>query len=329
MPALRLPRRSGTHRIAAIALFRALLSQCRQLQVENLQRDELQNLIRNRFKQARGAEGLRRLRISFEAGYEAIDLLDAAVAGNGESQSRILDLLESAHPRAKQPPPVPAIASKKRNKAEGTASQDVSATTKPKASLFDRPLPLSQLSGKRRIPTLISANTIPMLRIQKPQPPHLSGFINHRIEQRHKRHARRHRLTEELSLAEREDDWDDIIQELGRRERGGMSIGEAMMGGKGVMHGVEPGWSDAIEDEIDVVHAQLDEEATKNRVMAERMQAVVDRETALFEQERDERRAEKARRLLERKNERGKTRAIEEAARQTEGESSALELQST
>lgn len=291
MPAYHLARRSGPHRIAAIALFRALLSQCRRLAIPHPQHDELHNLIRNRFKQARFDQQGRRLEITFEAGYEAIDLLDAAVAGNEVSKSRILQLLEDAPLRARQPPPAPSVTPDKLRKSDMEAVEYEEATLqRPKQSLFDRPLPLCQLSGRRHVPILVSANRIPMLRIKKPQPQHLSGFLAHRIKTRQKRHDRRHRLALEMSIAEREDEWDQLVAGEGK------AAGVENARTRGWM---EPSWCDAIEDEIDEVHFRLEEERRKNREMAEKMQVVVDRETALFEKEKAERRQERARRSSE------------------------------
>lgn len=281
-PAFRIPRRSGLHRIASIALYRALLSQCHRLQIEDAARDEVQNLIRNRFKQARRDASLAKLKISFEAGYEAIDLLDNAVAGSVESKDRILKLLDNAPLRVRQPPATRPTPAKQDLKSEGRAED----TTKPRHSLFDRPLPLAELSGKRHVPVLVNANQIPMLRIKKPQPEHLSGYLAHRVKTRGKRHDRRHRLEDELNLAEQEDRWDEILATL-EKKQSYAGIAQAFNGTN------EPSWCDAIEEEIDVVSRQLRDERRKNREMAEKMQDVVDRETALYEKEKAERRRQR------------------------------------
>lgn len=295
MPAAyRLLRRSGPHRIAALALYRALLLQCRRVSLPQRQHDELQNLVRNRFKQARGDQSTTQLRVSFEAGYEAIDLLDAAVTGIEESKDRILKLLEDAPLKARQAYTGPSIPVTKREKIDKASVENTAVPAKPKHSLFDRPLPLSELSGKRHVPRLVNANHIPILRVKKPQPEHLSGFLSHRIKQRQKRYDRKDRIIDELSVAEGEDEWDDIIDEIQEKEN--RHIGQAMTADGDD----DPSWCEALDAELFKVNRQLSGEKRKNKEMAEKMQAVVDRETALFEEER-----------AERKGVRAKTRSLE------------------
>lgn len=277
MPKFLVPRHNTPHRVAAIALYRALLSQAKNLpSTTQDQRNALQNIIRNRFKQSQHSHSYRRLKISFEAGYEAIDYLDAAVGGSEESKTYILDLLERSPAKAKEPKPRPLVVSKKR---DPNFVLENNTNDEAKISLSDRPIPLEKLSGKRHVPVLFNANHIPVLRLKKPQPVSLSRYIRQRIDQRQEWHDRRSRLSEELYTATREDEWDDLV-------RGDESA---------FKDGLEPSWRDAIDDAAEDVHKNLDRESMKNRVMAEKMQAVVDREQALFDKEKRERREAKAR----------------------------------
>ncbi|KAK3616848.1 hypothetical protein LTR56_024857 [Elasticomyces elasticus] len=252
MPSYRLPRKSTAHRIAAIALYRALLSSCRALAaVEGPSCNELQNIIRNRFKQARHEQSTRRLRLAFEAGYEAIDHLDAAVAGDVPSHDYILDLLAKAPTKVKQAPPV-AITQETVKDLKRSLQPQYST---PRSSLFDRPLPLSQLSGSRHIPVLYNAQGMPVLRLSKPQPESLSG------------------LTEELEMARAEDKWDEIVQQYDRGQR--RARGENV-------------WAYEVYEARNEVMGKLSDEKWKNQVMAEKMQAVVDRETEQVKLEREQ-----------------------------------------
>ncbi len=252
-----IPRfRSGEHRIAAIALYRALLSQCRALPLATQQVGELQNIIRNRVKQARRSQSTRLLRVSFEAGYQALDHLDAANAGDEASTTYIRDILDRAPPKLKLPPPVKQQALRPRN----------SGDVEDKPSILDRPLPLFELTGKRHVPVLFNANRIPVLRIKKPQPANLSGYIYNRIEQRQKRQDRRWELDAEKTIAAHEDEWDALVN-------------------KQQVQGEKIRWVDAVQMAAVEVQASLDLEKDKNRRMAERMQIVVDRERQLLEEE--------------------------------------------
>jgi hypothetical protein len=273
MPENFVPHRSGAHRIAVKALYRTLLNQSKAIPLAQERQHELQNIIRNRFKQARLLQSARRLRVSFEAGYQAIDKLDNAVAGDEESVAYVTSLLERAPARVKEAQ-LPKQSAQKSASAKDTKPQP----QKPKRSIFDRPLPLEQLSGPRHVPVLFSANRIPVLRITKPQPPRLSAYIDARIKQRQKWRDTRDRLIELRELSGYEDEWDNLTQS--NDENGGLTLDNWMS---------EPSWTSAAYHAVGAIDSKLIAEREKNRVMAEKMQAVVDRERELFEKEKKER----------------------------------------
>lgn len=280
MPKHLLPRRNTPHRVAAIALYRALLSQSRNLpSASQEQRDAIQNIIRNRFKQAEHLESPRLLKINFEAGYEAIDHLDAAAGGNGGSRAYILDLLERSPARVKEPKPTPLV-SKKRKASTSEDFQSKTKNEQPRINIFDRPLPLEKLSGRRHVPVLFNANHIPVLRLQKPQPASLSKTIRQRIEQRQEWHNRRHRLNNELVVAKCEDEWDQLTS------RSVNALQDVQLDADDWEESL---WRDVILEAIVDTDAKLTAENNKYRDMATRMQAVVDREQALYDQEKTER----------------------------------------
>ncbi|CZT24557.1 uncharacterized protein RCC_10282 [Ramularia collo-cygni] len=278
MPKFLVPHKSGAHRIAAIALFRALLIQSRRVPLPEspTANAELQNVVRNRFKQARHVTSYRQLKATFEAGYEAVDHLDAAVAGSTHAQQIVADLLAKAPKSVKQPPRRHKAIDKKLLRRRELAERP------PRINMFDRPLPLEQLSGERKVPVLFTANHIPILRFTKPQPSSLSGYITNRIVQRQKRHDRRQMLEEALVLAGEEDKWDSIVRQfagIDARKSRDVTITPVR----------ESLWRDPIVTALDVVRAALDGEKELNRIMAEKMQGVVDRETAMAEKEARER----------------------------------------
>ncbi|GAB7325322.1 hypothetical protein MBLNU13_g09369t1 [Cladosporium sp. NU13] len=285
MPSFLVPRNVSAHRISAIALYRALLHQSRAVPLPAQSQKELQNVVRNRCKQSIHLHSYQRLKLAFQAGYEALDHLDAAVAGDEKSTSYIAELLAKAPAKVKADPPASLLPkSKKKEKKEtdiSTATTSSSPAAKPSTTeLFSRPHPLSQLSGKRHVPVLFSANSIPILRIKKPQPESLSGFIRHRIEQRQRRHDRKHWLTEQIQFAQYEDLWDEIVErEVGVREDGGGRE--------------EPTWAEEFEVAKNEVDWLIRLEGKKNVAMAAKMQGIVDRETEIFERERAERKEAK------------------------------------
>jgi len=283
MPSFLVPRHVSAHRISAIALYRALLHQCRAVPLPAQSQKELQNIVRNRCKQTIHLHSYQRLKLAFQAGYEAIEHLDAAVAGDEKSTSYIAGLLARAPAKVKADPPATAP-SKSKNRADEAAAKAAKASSppafKPSTELLSRPRPLPQLSGRRHIPVLFNANHIPILRIKKPQPENLSGFIKNRVTQRQRRHDRRHWLTEQIEFAQYEDLWDDIVE----RETG---VGD--------VNGDEDGptWAEEFEISKMEVDLLIKQEGWKNAAMAKRMQEVVDREKEFYDKERTERREAK------------------------------------
>ncbi|EMD01075.1 hypothetical protein BAUCODRAFT_194721 [Baudoinia panamericana UAMH 10762] len=273
MPNYRIPVNQSRHRVAALALFRALLTQCRALpSTTSSERSQLQNVVRNRFKEARREQSGRRLRLLFEAGYEAVDHLDAAVlAGSEGSKAYILDLLARAPEKAKQTPSV-TVSDEVLRQFNKQLSARPGQDTTGKQSMLNRPLRLDKLSGKRHVPVLFNAQGIPVLRFKKPQPESLSGYINHRLQVRHKRHALRHMLDDALEMARAEDGWDDLMRVYVTK------AGETSRG--------EPSWVRELYQARKEVNERLDAERRKNQMMAEKMQAIVDGERQMAEKER-------------------------------------------
>ena len=287
MPRQFVPRQSGAHRIAAIALYRALITQCKAVPLDLHRQHELQYIVQNRFKQVRNLKSTRRLKLYFEAGYEAIDQLDAAVAGDVQSREYILSLLARAPADVKAAPPpykLPKYIQKQLRKKERQLEERSTVDEKPpKPSIFDRrPLSLEKLTGARHVPVLFNANGIPVLRFKKPQPSNLSNYIRSRINLRQKRQDQCHRLEDELELASAEDEWDEIVEVYGELRRGGGDEEEEEDEKE------ENDWVTAINQALTDLEKALAEEKEKNRVMATRMQELVDRERELFQQERAE-----------------------------------------
>ncbi|KAI5369601.1 Putative complex 1 LYR protein [Septoria linicola] len=356
MPQFVVAHKSGAHRLAATALYRALISQCKKLDASaacGLQahhhhhhhhQQQLHNLIRCRFSAFRHTTSHRELKLLFEAGYEAVDHLDAAVAGEPKSTQYVLDLLKRAPPQAKesqtkavqrrslseqyndpfrndspapsmpqQPvvlgdasstsvePPKPASAARSDRRevalqdggkpASESLQDPTAATTVPaRKSIFERALAREELggTGRRQVPKIFSANSIPVLRFVGSQSPALTGILNFRIKQRQRRHDLRHALEDQIPIAEQEDQWDAILNE----HAGIRGDRESQTGSRTAIH--EARWDAEVREALKQVNSYLDQEKVKNRAMAEKMYAVIDREALLVEQERLEDEKEKS-----------------------------------
>lgn len=296
MPAFTIPRHVSAHRISAIALYRALLQQCRAVPLPVESKEELQNIVRNRFKQIVHLHSYPRLKLSFQAGYEAVDRLDAAVAGDEDSTRYIASLLARTPEKTKAAPPRHVLPKEKRK----SSSDDTPATGeksappfKPSDELFSRPHPLSRLPGKRHVPVLFNANRIPVLRIKKPQPESLSSVIKNILKTRQKRTTRHHWLTDQLRFAQYEDMWDHLIEETARE---GQEDRE-----KENEPAKDPPWAEEFEVALEDVESKIQEERAKNIRTAKAMLAVVDREKKAYAKEREERRQAKEQARSERR----------------------------
>ncbi|KAK8196541.1 hypothetical protein M8818_006706 [Zalaria obscura] len=285
MPKFLAPRKSGVHRVAAIALYRTLLSQCGTIPFADEQKDALRNVVRNRFRSNLNRQGGDKLRTAFTAGYEAVTHLDASASGNEESTSLITTILSQVHTRLTLPPGAPWPP---RSDAP-TESPEPLPPPKPKRApgelILSRPLPLDKLTGPvRRIPILVNANHVPILRLTKPQPHHLTMYIKRRVEQRQRRHDRKWVLHEDIALSKQEDEWDELIGQKGQKGEGK--------------------WADEQEKALDEVEDSLEREQAKNRRWTAKLSKIVDEEKALAEEEKLERKRAKNRRRMARKRER-------------------------
>lgn len=210
----------------------------------------------------------------FTAGYEAIDLLDGAVAGGGDERARIWELVESARARDvnRKAKAAEAIRTEKKKDVEEEQS-----TKREKIDMMSRPLPKEKLTGKRKVPVLVDAGHIPILRFTKPQPQALSSYLTSRIKQRQRRHDRRLALEDALVLAREEDRWDGIVAQARSESR------EKSHGGPW-----EPLWSRMPYEALKDVNEVLQKERDQNQAWAEKLQGIVDRESEALEKEKKE-----------------------------------------
>ncbi|KAG9639818.1 hypothetical protein KCU95_g18116, partial [Aureobasidium melanogenum] len=267
MPAFLAPHKSGVHRVTAIALYRALLTKCRAAPPP-LRPSTLQAVVKNSFAKNRHVTSQHVLRNAFAGGYQALNHLDAAIAGDKATISHLRSLLSRLPARLKttvphKPAPVPEPEPKP-TAVQGTA-------------LSLRPRPAFSLPSRRRIPVLVSANKIPILRFTKPQPAALSHYLKSRLVDRQKRQDRKMALEAQMEIARGEDDWDRILLAQGVPDEGGSSRKAKVL------------WTKEVYESLGYTLNAIEAEGAKNREMAEKMVAIIDKEKELAEVERKER----------------------------------------
>ena len=195
---------------------------------------------------------------------QGLDLLGSSASGDKQSTSQIRSLLTRITFGLKDPIEVPQPPKK----------PDPPIESRP--SIFSRPRP--QVSGIRRIPYLVSANGIPILRIKKPQPASLSGYLSARVKSRQKKVDQKTLMQSLLSIAQSEDRWDRIL----RKEVGAELVQETLESSGG-------SWTVEIRKSIRYLHWWLTDEQDKNHAVARRMVEIIDKETELAEKEEQDR----------------------------------------
>jgi len=218
------PQRSGLHRQAVFALYRALLSQCSAVPSDDVEKDALKHVTRNRFRANRHLRSPRRLKLSFYAGYKALDHLDDAVIGDEASINRITGYLSKIPAFLKQAPKV----------ASPPPKRDYPPYVTPPEHQFFNVFPREHVGGKRRVPNFVRANGFPMVRWKKPQPEKLTRTLTGLLKNKQKNINHQMDYDEyHVPMARNEDMWDHIVQQQlsqGSQEAGSTWARDAGMG---------------------------------------------------------------------------------------------------
>ncbi|CAG8077784.1 unnamed protein product [Penicillium nalgiovense] len=215
------PKYNGAHRFACLALYRALLRQCRPSTADTLWLSETRPLIRHNFRKYKKLQSPSQTANALKAGYEALDLLSSSRTDQHDAH-RITTLIVEARslkdkyaamqreirpvaPTAKSPTP------KEAKKAQSIRFQEETNQRHPNAtSVLNRPRPLGD--KKRNVPVLVNARGLPFLRYKKPQPRNVSSVIRTKLSRRWAWIERRDRLKLELLFAKDEEEWDRITE---------------------------------------------------------------------------------------------------------------------
>ncbi|KAI4641542.1 hypothetical protein J4E93_007639 [Alternaria ventricosa] len=259
MPRFLQPKRSTQHRVAAIALYRALLSRCSSAPLPDDDRVSLFNAIRNKFRRNRKIQSPYQLGLSFKAGYETLDHLDASAIGNTASASTLTQLISQLPRGLTRAPPI--------RRYEKTTPPDppkerLACLPPERAVLNVRPY--AKTSGPRRVPILASANGVPFLRLTKPQPPALSRVIQQRLRRKNELFDTRVLLENWwLPICQQEDVWDVLITAQSREREDTVK------------------WQTAVRDSLRANQEAHQADIRNDIVMTKKMQRIVDMETEL------------------------------------------------
>ncbi|KAG0159991.1 hypothetical protein PDIDSM_7518 [Penicillium digitatum] len=213
------PKYNGAHRFACLALYRALLRQCRPSAADTPWLGEINPLVRQNFRKFKKLQSPSQTANALKAGYEALDILSSSHT-NQHDAHRITTLIAQAKlqkdkyaelQRKIRPvtPPAKPLTAKKARKAKSIRFQEETNQRHPNAtSVLNRPQPLGD--KKRNVPVLVNARGLPFLRYKKPQPRNLSSVIRTKLGRRWKWIELRDRLKIELLFAKDEEEWDRV-----------------------------------------------------------------------------------------------------------------------
>lgn len=238
--------------------------------------------MRNRFRVPRPQRlGLAK---AFRAGYAAIDELDSAVAGNNNNASlqRVRDWLART-PAALKQCPRSAKAARKLSSSSSPRPAGMmmnGAQTTPPLFRFVNMFPRPEVKGVRKVPSLVNANGIPFVRWKKPQPESISRVLRYLIRMRITRWRDFDRVNDyHVPLAKREDEWDEMVQKLGKDPECDV-----------LKEGEEPGFSRTVSHVREQLSAQLSEMSKRRSEWIKKMDYIVTEEQRLKDKEDAERR---------------------------------------
>ncbi|OHE91340.1 hypothetical protein CORC01_13369 [Colletotrichum orchidophilum] len=220
MPSQFIPGQNSRHRIAAIALFRALVREARAISLPNdVLRKGIENplprLVKKGFKRNQTEASYRLVFAALTKGYKFLNLFKSAQTPDSKEHSEILTYLreKSLHDAkseaGKPPPPTPRI---QRPKPKWPPLfERVSHPGQPPVYISKRhPIPREDLSGTRHIPNIaVTAHGVVFLRQGKPQHRAVCDYVQKK--NKYKIKQMNHLLgsmREEQQFAKEEDNWD-------------------------------------------------------------------------------------------------------------------------
>ncbi|CAK7264585.1 hypothetical protein SEPCBS119000_001072 [Sporothrix epigloea] len=320
------PQRAASHRIALVRRAESvpLPSHVTYRVPEKHCVHPIRQFVRHAFQQNRGDTSPRLILAALHAGYNFIELLEAAKTAGSPAHLSIVEVLERRPPPRRPPPPMRSQANRAKRKAMKKAIKE-NGMTAPKENKRRRPpiitrriipgseqlspdgtvlthlydyvptegsRPLSELpggieNGRRRIPRLVTEATgIPFLRLGKPQSPNLSRALRFKIAKRRERTLLASTLIkDDAPFADEEDVWEANLA------RGVAEAGEP--GAKDFAEAVarEPTYRSAVISGAAHLNRLLNLETADMLLRSRAYLQIVDRERDLAEREEEERHA--------------------------------------
>ncbi|PFH55829.1 hypothetical protein XA68_17556 [Ophiocordyceps unilateralis] len=221
------PARDPRHRIAVLALYRALVRSVRAIPLppDVVDGGSVTGLVRRRFVKHKHFTSLRLLYAAMAAGYRFLTMFAKAQTPASAEHGQLVAFLRS-HP-ARQPASSRSARTSESESASRVPAEplikNIAGPYEPPRYVSSRmPRPQSSLNGPRRVPILaMTCHGQPFLRLQKPQPVAMSRAIGRKEAIFKKKLSNVVHITDEiLPSAECEDEWDRQVAQLMVRELG-------------------------------------------------------------------------------------------------------------
>jgi hypothetical protein len=206
--------------------------------------------------------------LAFHAGYTALDLLDASVAGDAGSTAQIKSYLSDVPQSLKNSP-------KRLVKIE--VKPDPALQEPPPEHKFLNVFPRPTVERVRKVPFMVNANGFPFVRWKKPQPANVSRVLRQLIKTHQKRISYVHALTNFwIPLSQYEDQWDEIVRQQCKIPQDmEVSMEEDL-------------YASTMREELAAVNGLINERRKRSNELAKKMQGIVDREAELAKMESEQ-----------------------------------------
>ncbi|KAK1702573.1 hypothetical protein BDP67DRAFT_625098 [Colletotrichum lupini] len=224
MPSHFVPAQNSRHRIAAIALYRALVREARAVPLPNdVLRKGVENplprLVKKGFKRNQTEASYRLVLAALSKGYKFLNLFKGAQTPSSKEHSEILTYLgekslRDARSEAGKPTPPPPKIEPPKPKWPPLLKR-ISPLDEPPVYISERhPVPRGDLSGIRHVPNVaVTAHGVVFLRQGKPQHRSVCDYVQKK--NKYKIKNMEHLLgsmRDEQQFAKEEDQWDGHLQ---------------------------------------------------------------------------------------------------------------------
>lgn len=130
------------------------------------------------------------------------------------------------------------------------------------------------------MPTMVNANTLPMIRYKGTQSAFLSRIIRDKVKKKQMINDRTNEVPELLELVRGEDEWDERIERL-KKEEGVADDIKVIVDGSEEDISEEPAWADVINKHHDKLHSAYWKMTRNEKIILDKMNLLVREEKRL------------------------------------------------